>query len=79
MLVLVSYAPKANSQSRFAHGLQVKTEILHTKVIRSKVVEEIELIQSRPLLHNPGFCDQTYQNQGQFVPTIQNKFISKPL
>ena len=32
-----------NKYLRFAHGLQVKTEILHTKVIRGKVVEEIEL------------------------------------
>ena len=41
---LSKLCPKANSQLRFAHGLQVKTEILHTKVICGKVVEEIELI-----------------------------------
>ena len=41
---LSKLCPKTNSQSRFARGLQVKTEILHTKVIRGKVVEEIELI-----------------------------------
>ena len=41
---LSKLCPKANSQLRFARGLQVKTEILHTKVIHGKVVEEIELI-----------------------------------
>ena len=41
---LSKLCPKTNSQLRFARGLQVKTEILHTKVIRGKVVEEIELI-----------------------------------
>ena len=41
---LSKLCPKANSQLRFARGLQVKTEILHTKVIRGKVVEETELI-----------------------------------
>ena len=41
---LSKLCPKANSQLRFARGLQVKTDILHTKVIRGKVVEEIELI-----------------------------------
>ena len=41
---LSKLCPKANSQLRLAHSLQVKTKILHTKVIRGKVVEEIELI-----------------------------------
>ena len=41
---LSKLCPKTNSQLRFARSLQVKTEILHTKVIPGKVVEEIELI-----------------------------------
>ena len=63
---------------RFAHGLQVKTETFHTKVIHGKVVEEIELIY----VH----CSTTWEIQIKFIKikdnlsqTCQNKFPSKPL
>ena len=41
---LSKLCPKTSSQFRSAHGLQIKTEILLTKIVHGKVVEEIELI-----------------------------------
>ena len=79
MLVVVSYAPKQISQFRFAHSLQVKTDILLTKVIRGKVVEEIELIY----VH----CFTTWEIQNKTIKIkdnlsqscVKTNFLSRPL
>ena len=75
---LSKLCPKTNSQLRFARSLQVKTEILHTKVIHSKVVEEIELI------HVHCFTTQDFEikfikNKDSLSQSLQNKFLSRPL
>ena len=73
MLVLVSYAPKqivevcpwfTGKNWHFAH-----------KVIRGKVVEEIELIVS--IASQPGKFKSIYQKQGQFVPIVSKQISIK--
>ena len=75
---LSKLCPKTNSQFRFARSLQVKTKILFTKVIRDKVVEEIELIY----VH----CFTTWEYQIKIIKikenlpqSLQNNFLSRPL
>ena len=75
---LSKLCPKTSSQFRFSHGLQVKTDILLTKVIRGKVVEEIEHI------HVHCFTTQeikikTIKNKDSLSQSFQNNFLSRPL
>ena len=75
---LSKLCPKTNSQLRFARSLQVKTDILLTKVIRGKVVEEIELIYVH-CFTTQEFKIKTIKNKDSLSQSLQNKFLSRPL
>ena len=75
---LSKLCPKANSQLRFARGLQVKTEILHTKVIRGKVVEEIELIRVH-CFTTQDFAIKSIKIKDNLSHLPKTRLFSKPL
>ena len=75
---LSKLCPKTNSQLRFAHSLQVKTDILLIKVICGKVVEEIELIYVH-CFTTQDFQIKIIKNKDNLSQPLQNKFLSRPL
>ena len=75
---LSKLCPKTSSQLRFSRSLQVKTDILLTKVICSKVVEEIEHIYVH-CFTTYEFKIKTIKDKDSLSQSFQNKFLSRPL